>query len=153
MSQVIFRRIHGRLVPIKMSEANQERANGAAAIGSGLIVSSTTASVSSNLVHKAASALKRGKRLKSKQLSQQGFKVKALGTVAASGLIGYGANKLLSQTKYKDNEKAKVAITAGSTALGIFATESKHLKKVGYPLSTAIRDAVNIAAKAIRKGR
>ncbi len=152
---MIFRRIHGRIVPIKEYTAQKE---GAAIAGAGVatavIAGKAGASFHRDAAHaenasrrsaKQAMAFKRTKKnipafkvlakdafksgIEAKKLSSTGTAIKNLGNKGASALIAGGVYRGLEDTKLSKTEKAGVATGAGLVSHAIIKTS--YTKSIG----------------------
>lgn len=179
MSNVTFRRIHGRIVPIKMSTQDKAKAGGA--IGAGAVIGASYGARAASTSMKAQSAAKAAAKhkktakflahhvgvnaAKEDLIKVAKFKTRAMnykvksrsarntGRFLSGALFTYGANKVLDRTRLKDNETAKDAVSVGAGIAGAGTVEiAAHARKFGIKsaLKTAGAEA-KIIAKTVAK--
>ena len=181
MSQEItFRRIHGRIVPIRVSKKNKDLAAGAGLAVGGVGAAAAAGKIAASLVHKGAGyenvsrafdkasefafedgrlwrAQRSGKlAIKFGRLSEQHHKaaraVRNAGFVISSALIGAGINSVLKHTRLNDDEKTRAAIATGSAVGASFALNSTYLKGVsGMVGTTKTAKAFSLIKAAMKK--
>lgn len=167
MSQgVVFRRIGGRVIPIRQKAKENAKAagKGAAIAGAGVgvglaggIASATLDERSHKLYGFSRSAEFRSDRLwkadrgmtaikhmrKSEELLQRSVRVGKLGTkaghlgqVGSAALIGAGIDKALSKTKYKNNTEVRAASAAAGGVAGSFLVKGIYDSKLNKGMKT-----------------
>lgn len=156
MGQVVFRRIHGRLVPIKVDRT--EVAKGVGAMAGGIGIAHATAEITSRMTHASAlaenaarEAVKPARLLfKSKALERGAFAVRGGGTALAAAALGIGIHKALSQTRLQEHENLKVAASTAGTTAAVFAVQSVYYRRLGNFWGHAISAA---ARRALSRGK
>lgn len=154
---VAFRRINGRVVPIRISNNAQAGGKVAAGVTAAGIAGAVSAhihreaagfeNVSKSLVKVAVSERAQGSlfhraadrtfrlaaknRLEAGRLFKAGKLVQKGGMAAGAALIGAGVHQALSQTGLKDSPKTKAAIAGGSGLAAAFAIRSMYLRTIG----------------------
>lgn len=159
--KVIFRRFHGRIIPIQVSD-NQKKGVGLAAAGTGVAVA--TGRAAGALLHEAArtentardmgraastlinprAKLQQGRlalrtMTKARQLGDASFALRNTGTLIGAALIGAGVHKMLSDTKLKDSPTTQAGVSAGAGIAAHFALRSAYASRLGNKTMAAIK--------------
>lgn len=154
MSQVTFRRIHGRIVPIKISD---ERKTGAKQVAAGVAVGTTAGILGSDMIQASAHAEKDARALGSKsRLYQKLGDRGSLGkSYANKKAIKAGKEAMQAAIKSKKFEKASFRIrSGGAIAAGaligagvhkLVGKETKHSEEIAGASAVAGGFAVHHA--------
>ena len=162
MSQVTFRRIHGRIVPIRTADRVESgvytAAGGIAGLAAGRYASVLThsAAIAENSARKIAAgksydlfgAAKVAKGLdKAKSLNKQAFGIKTFGYLTSGLLINAGLNKIVQGTRYENHPNKKKMIGSASAAGATFAVHQQLFHGVGNSFLKSTRMAFGLAKK------
>jgi hypothetical protein len=164
---VVFRRIHGHVVPIRM---NQEQKKGAGLVASGATVGVAAGVASANLKRDAAHYENAGKNYKAaykfakttgnnraagqfKYLTKQnrlermrfieaGRNVQRIGLLGGSAMIAAGVHKLLPKKFKKENKKTTAAVDAGAGLGSAVLIRAAHQRTIQPKLTKIVGGAV-----------
>lgn len=161
MAHIQFRRIGGRIVPIKMDNENKARAKSVAVVGAGLGIGHAAGKYGARLAHESALqenvargsaskywAMKAQKGMTNEGVIHQGhralheaavsmatrrasFGVRNAGAAYAGALIAIGVNHGLNANGKKENKKTKATVAAGAGVAAAFAIRQAYTRGVG----------------------
>lgn len=180
--KVIFRRIKGRIVPIRMKEGTKESLKAGGLIGTGVGASTAASyyaarltndsahmeSIARNYVKTAKAARDTGNikkflkfgdyaarsAVKSKVLQKSAFRVRGAGAALGTAFIGAGIYKALGQTSLKDDPTAKASVSTVAAGISQFSMWNAYLRGVGNRgnFKTSLKTLKMAVRRVVTKG-
>lgn len=128
-NKVTFRRIGGRVVPIR--DTTIERAKGGALVAAGAAGGYAAGKLAAREMHSAALMANKRRFAKEAFLLRSSYKIRNLGIAGSAAVIGAGAHSLLKGTKLEKHPKTKAAVSTGAGIAGAFAVHSAFARGMG----------------------
>lgn len=160
MSQdITFRRIRGRIVPIKLNKQQKDAAIGATSILAGVGAAALSGNVTKRMLFKSAKTAmnffetgKSSRLIVSKALGTISKSIKNPAIAIGASLVGYGSMKIAKSLKIDDQNAQIVGIgSTASAGIALKAFEAGMYGKAGFkPFAKAIPSKVLSLLKAVK---